>query len=61
MSFGESAIDQKIKTDKKQATSGLTSGESGAGRGIARGWMRYYPAFGVKSKLLAPFRRVLSV
>ena len=28
--------------------------------GIALGGMRYYPAFGVKLNLLAPFRRGLS-
>jgi hypothetical protein len=47
---------QKIK---KQVKTGVTSSEYDREGGVSLGGMRYYPAFGVKSRLVAPFRRFL--
>jgi hypothetical protein len=53
-------MDKKVKTDiKKQLKSGITKSESACFSLIGAEVMRYYPAFGVKSVLVAPFRRFL--
>jgi len=44
---------------KKQLKSGITKSESACFSMIGAEVMRYYPAFGVKSVLVAPFRRFL--
>jgi hypothetical protein len=46
---------------KKPLKSGVTKGKSARKFGIAPGGMRYYPAFGVKSRLVAPFGRFFGV